>query len=208
MSNLSALPLALFGGLIAGLNPCCLAIYPAAVGACCSARDATLRRSLRNSVAFVLGVATAMAALGVVAAYAGRVASVSSPVKYAIALVPVLMGLYRLGWIRQPMSTRSPVWARSGTAFGAGLLLSLVIGPCGTPIIAAVLSFAAYKRDFVFGGILLFAYGVGTSLPVLLVGTAGGTVLERLDRARFGKHVDKVVGGFLVLIGLYLLWIV
>lgn len=206
MGNLSVLPLALFGGLIAGLNPCCLALYPAAAGACCSARDATLRRSLRNSVAFVLGVATAIAALGIVAAYAGRVASVSAPVKYTIAFVPVVMGLYRLGWVRLPMPVSSAVWPQAGTAFSAGLLLSLVIGPCGTPIIAAVLSFAAYKQDFVYGGILLFAYGVGTSLPILLVGTAGGKVLERLNRARFGKHVDVGVGGFLVLIGLYLLW--
>ena len=208
MGNVSVVPLAMFGGLVAGLNPCCLALYPVAAGACCSARDATLRRSLRNSVAFVLGVATAMAALGIVAAYAGRVVSASAPVKYTIAFVPVLMGLYRLGWVRLPLPSVSPVWARWGTPFGAGLLLSLVVGPCGTPIIAAILSFAAYKQDFVFGGILLFAYGVGTSLPVLLVGTAGGKVLERLDRARFGTHVDEVVGGSLVLIGLYLLWIV
>lgn len=34
--NMVALPLALLGGLVAGMNPCCLALYPAAAVACCS----------------------------------------------------------------------------------------------------------------------------------------------------------------------------
>jgi hypothetical protein len=38
-SSLLALPLALLGGLIAGMNPCCLALYPAVAGTCCSGEE-------------------------------------------------------------------------------------------------------------------------------------------------------------------------
>lgn len=204
--NLAALPLALAGGLIAGMNPCCLALYPAAAGACCSGKEQTIRRPLSSAVAFVLGVAVAVAALGILAAYVGRVAVMSMPVRFAIAFLPILMGVYRLGWIHLPLMTRKSFRPGVGGAFGTGLLLSLIIGPCGTPVLASVLSFAAYKQSFVYGGLLLFLYGVGSGLPLMLVGTAAGSIMKRLDCSRFGNWVDPTVGSLLILLGFYLLW--
>lgn len=205
--NLVALPLALVGGLIAGMNPCCLALYPAAATACCSVEQQTSQRApLGRAVAFVLGVAVAIAALGGVAAYIGRIAVISSPVRYGIAVIPIVMGLYQLGWLPLPRWTPRTFTASVGGAFGAGALLSLIIGPCGTPVLASVLSFAAYNQSFAYGGLLLFAYGVGSGLPVMLVGTAAGGLLNAVERSGFRKSLDAVLGGSLVLLGLYLLW--
>jgi cytochrome c biogenesis protein CcdA len=86
------------------------------------------------------------------------------------------------------------------------LLLSLIIGPCGTPVLASVLSFAAYKQSFLYGGLLLFLYGIGNGLPLVLVGTTTGGLLKRLDCSRFGNWIDPIVGGSLLLLGFYLLW--
>lgn len=204
--NMAALPLALVGGLVAGMNPCCLALYPAAAGACCCVEEQTIRRPLGNAVAFVLGVAVAVASLGVLAAYIGRVAVMGTPFKYAIAFLPILMGVYRLGWIHLPLITPKAFRPGIGGAFGTGLLLSLIIGPCGTPVLASVLSYAAYQQSFVYGGLLLFLYGIGNGLPVMLVGTAAGGILKRLDCSRFGNWIDPIVGGLLILLGFYLLW--
>jgi cytochrome c biogenesis protein CcdA len=204
--NVAALPLALAGGVVAGMNPCCLALYPAVIGACCGVRGETIKRPLGNAVAFVLGIAAAVAALGVVAADIGRITAMATPVRYAIASLPILMGVWRLGWIQLPLTTpkalRPGIWG----AFGTGLLLSLIIGPCGTPMLASVLSFAAYKRSLVYGGLLLFLYGVGNGLPLLMVGTAAGGVLKRVESSRFGAWMDPIVGGLLIVFGLYLLW--
>ncbi len=204
--NLAALPLALAGGLVAGMNPCCLALYPAAAGACCSIKEQTIKRPVGNALAFVLGIAVAVASLGVLAAYIGRVAVIGTPFRYAIAFLPILMGVYRLGWIRLPLITPKAFRPGMGGAFGTGLLLSLIIGPCGTPVLASVLSFAAYKQSFLYGGLLLFLYGIGNGLPVMLVGTAAGGVLKRLDCSRFGNWIDPIIGGVLILLGFYLLW--
>jgi len=205
--NLFALPLALAGGVLAGMNPCCLALYPAAAGACCSVEEQqTVRRSFGNAVAFVLGVAIAIGTLGSIAAYVGRIAEIGTPVKYAIAVIPIFMGIYRLGWVKLPAFTPKPFQPGFGGAFGTGLLLSLVIGPCGTPVLASVLSYAAYKRSFIYGGLLLFLYGLGTGLPLVLVGTAAGGLLKRLDCSRFGRLIDPILGSSLLLLGFYLLW--
>lgn len=204
--NVAALPLALAGGLVAGMNPCCLALYPAAAGACCGIQDQRIKRPLGNAAAFVLGIAVSVALLGSLAAYLGRVAVMATPVRYAIAFLPILMGLYRLGWIRLPKMTPKAFGTSWGGAFGTGLLLSLIIGPCGTPVLASVLSYAAYKQSFLYGGLLLFVYGIGNGLPIMLVGTAAGGVLKRLDCSRFGNWIDPIVGGLLILLGFYLLW--
>ena len=91
-------------------------------------------------------------------------------------------------------------------AFGTGLMLSLIIGPCGTPILASVLSYAAYEQSAIYSGLLLFAYGIGNGLPLMLAGTASGTFLNRLDSSRFRNWIDPGVGGLLILLGFYLLW--
>lgn len=203
--NVVALPLALAGGLVAGVNPCCLALYPAAA-ACCGVQQPRRAQTTGNAVAFVLGVAIAIAALGVLAAYLGHVAVMTSPVKYAIALLPILMGVRQFGWIRLPNLPLNGMRSGLGGAFGAGLLLSLIIGPCGTPMIASVLSFAAYKQSLIYGGLLLFAYGLGAGLPVVMFGTAAGAVLKYCDCSRFGRWIDPLIGSFLILLGFYLLW--
>jgi len=205
--NLLALPITLAGGVLAGMNPCCLALYPAAAGACCSVeQNQTLRRPFGNAVAFVLGMAISIAALGSIAAYVGRIADIGTPAKYAIAAVPILMGVYRLGWIKIPTLIPKTFQPGFGGAFGTGLLLSLVVGPCGTPILASVLSYAAYTKSFVYGGLLLFVYGMGIGLPLVLVGTATGSLLQKLDCSRFGRLIDPILGASLLLLGFYLLW--
>ena len=152
----------------------------------------------------------ATALLGMAAAIAGRALSgIGGWAPYAIAVVPVAMGLHLLGWVRIPLPSFSGSF-RAGGAFGAfatGLLLSLVIAPCGTPVLASVLSFAAYKQSVAYGAALLFAYGIGVGLPMLVLGTAASELARRLDRLGWRSWVDRLSGGALVALGLYLLWV-
>jgi cytochrome c-type biogenesis protein len=119
--NVAALPLALAGGLVAGLNPCCLALYRAAAAACCGVQHPRMAQpTTGNAIAFVMGVAFAVAALGALAAYLGRVAVMASPVRYAIALLPILMGVYYFGWVRLPDVALKGFHPRLGERLGLG----------------------------------------------------------------------------------------
>ena len=158
--NLFALPLALAGGVLAGMSPCCLALYPAAAGACCSVEEQqTIRRSFGNAVAFVLGVAIAIGTLGSIAAYVGRIAEIGRPAKYAIAVIPIFMGIYRLGWVKLPAFTPKPFQPSFGGAFGTGLLLSLIMGRAERPSLRRFYPMLRTSRVSCTGGwLLLFLY--------------------------------------------------
>ena len=208
--GLVAVPLAFAGGMLAGLNPCCIPLYPAAAATCCAGRCDEPSGALKSSGAFVAGIATATAVLGILAALAGRVLTgLAGWASYLIALVPLAMGLHLLGWMKVPLPTFSGTANAQGIlgSFASGLLLSLVLAPCGTPVLASALSFAAYKQSAVYGGTLLFAYGLGVGVPILVLGTAATSLARRLYRLGWRVWVDRVSGAVLVALGLYLLWV-
>ncbi len=203
-----AVPLAFAGGILAGLNPCCIPLYPAAAATCCAGRCDEPNGAIKSSAAFVAGVATSTTVLGVIAALAGRaLTGVSGWASYLIALVPLVMGLHLLGWLKVPLPTLTSTTNGNGVfgSFASGLLLSLVLAPCGTPVLASVLSFAAYKQSVAYGGALLFAYGLGVGLPILVLGAAAGKLARRLDSHGWRAWVDRGAGAALVALGFYLL---
>lgn len=125
-----------------------------------------------------------------------------------IALVPIAAGLHLLGVIRLPLSIfQRSVNAQQSGALAAGFLAALILAPCGTPILAAVLSYAAYVGTIATGTLLLFIYGIGLSVPLLLVGTATGAVSVRLARSAAMVWIERTSGIALIGVGLYLLWI-
>lgn len=204
-----ALPLALLGGVLMGLNPCCLAFYPAVAATCCA--HAVADRShlvARSAAAFVLGTACATTALGILAALAGHaVVGLGTWSRYAIAFLPLLMGTHLLGWLRLPLPAPVGRWRGQGLAAGfvTGLLLALVIGSCGTPVLAAILSYAAYKGNLAFGATLLFVYGLGNGLPLLLVGAGAGELTRRAAKVEWQRPAERVAAVVLLGLGFYLI---
>jgi cytochrome c biogenesis protein CcdA len=159
---------------------------------------------------FVFGAAVATSLLGIGAALLGRVmGQFGSPFRYAIAAIPLLMGLHLLGWFRLPLHAIPAKVLEPGlaSAFGTGFLLSLAISPCGTPVLAAVLSYVAFKGSVAFGALLLFIYGVGAGAPVIVLGTISGGFAQRLTAVGRQHWVDHLSGIVLIAMSLYLLWV-
>ncbi|MFV1959786.1 MAG: cytochrome c biogenesis CcdA family protein [Planctomycetota bacterium] len=205
-----ALPVALLAGLIAGLNPCCIPIYPAAVGACAALRRGTIRANLRMAATFVLGVSFASTALGVVSGLAGRMfMGLGSWPAYAIAAVPIVFGLHMLGAIRIPLPREGHLARKVGgaaSALLAGALIGLIVTPCSTPVLAGLLAYVASTGNPVWGGTLLFVYGLGVGIPILLLGTAAASLMTRLTTTEARVWAERLSGVLLVGVGLYLLW--
>jgi len=204
-----ALPLALVGGVVAGLNPCCVPLYPAALATCCAVRGQEVRPALWNSAAFVLGIALVTSILGVAAALAGGVlASFGAWVYYLIALVPITMGAHVLGWVQLPLPRPGNLSARQGVlgALLTGGLLSVVLAPCSTPILASLLSYAAYDGSVPYGGLLLLSYGLGAGIPIGATAFLASGAATRLGPGRWQGFVNRLAGASLIGTGLYLGW--
>ncbi len=206
-SGVAAMPLALLGGIVSGLNPCCLAFYPAVTATCCASAGAR-SPALGSLVAFVAGRASATTLAGVSAALAGHAVLVlGRGPRYALAFVPILMALHLLGWLRLPFPSapRSTSALSVGGAFVAGAALPLVLGACATPVFAAVLSYAAFTDSVWFGGALLFAYGIGSGLPLLLAGVSAGRLARRAPGAAWQHRLERASALLLLVFGFYLL---
>src|SRR5688500_9967392 len=90
-------------------------------------------------------------------------------------------------------------------AFGADLAFAFVVLPCGTPVLASILCYTAYGGGALYGACLLFVYGVGSGIPLMLIGTLTGTLTARAWLLRHRVYVTKASGWLLIVIGLYLL---
>lgn len=226
--SLLALPLVVLGGLITAFNPCCLPMYPAVFGfiggACCkneseiSAQcDQPASRSLTGiTLLFVLGMATATSIMGMLTAGLGWVfGRFDTPFLMLLAAVPLLMGLNLLDLL--PFSI--PVWHSTRlhaivgenlkhkvTSFSAGLLFSLAIVPCATPILLGILTLVAMQGDLFYGGTLMFIYGFGAGLPLLLVGHGLVRIQNRLMAPRRQQWLRRASGLLLIGVSLYIAW--
>lgn len=218
--NAFTLPIVAVVGFFATLrNPCAVPLYPAAVGVCTHNPGPVSegmpavkhRASFLSACAFIFGMATSIAVLGLAAVAAGRVIGIGHWGRYTIALVPLATGMHRLRWIHIPFIDFNPgkTNIRPGLAgaFITGLLVSLVVGRCGSTVLAVLLTYAAYHRTFLYGGLLLFSYGIGAGIPLLTFGALVGKINGMIDRTGYRKYMDWAMGGTTIILGFYLVWI-
>ena len=222
------LPLVVLGGLITAVNPCCLPMYPAVFGfiggTCCNRGVSTSADYEQNpptslagtSVMFVLGMAAATSIMGILTAGLGWVfGRFDTPFLMLLATVPLLMGLSLLGLL----PFRLPGWHSAGmraiaenklkhkvTAFSAGLLFSLAIAPCATPILLGILTLIAMQGNMVYGGVLMFIYGLGAGMPLLLIGHGFDRIQKLFMPHRRQQWLQRVSGLLLIGVSLYIVW--
>ena len=208
--SLMAFLLTFVGGVVTGLNPCCYTMIPALIGYLGGYCEPTFQRCAWLSGWFVLGLAVATALLGLVVVLVGGIFGMVHPlVRYALALVPIAMGLHLLGVIhlKTPgLSAWRPLRAGALGAFLTGLLFSLVILPCATPILASILSYATGKGSALYGTSLLFTYGAGIGVPLFVFGSSIGLVSSFRPVARWWSVINRLSGAILIGLGFYLLW--
>lgn len=124
---------------------------------------------------------------------------------YALALVPVAVGLHRPDVINieaPGLRDWKPIRTGKLGSYLAGPLSSLVILPCATPVPAAILTYAAGRGGVLLGSGLLFTYGAGLGVTIVLFGTNVGlttrvrAVTRRWELAHRAGGVTLVGPGF------------
>lgn len=205
--------LVLAGGIITSIGPCNMSLIPLLM-AYVGGTERSRRRSLALSVFFTLGTSTAFALLGLIASFIGGLfGSSKSILVYIAAGFSLLVGLKMLGIsdlaLPSPFTRflRRPNRQGLGAAYLLGLVMGLAGSQCGTPVLFAILALVMSQGHIIYGTLLLFLYGLGRGLPVIIAGTLTGYLKASAGLAKLSLILEKSAGSVLVIIAIYLIWI-
>ncbi|MBF9059639.1 cytochrome c biogenesis protein CcdA [Rhodobacterales bacterium HKCCSP123] len=212
---------AFLAGLLSFLSPCILPMVPfylsylggmsaAEVAQGGAVTRATRVRAVVGASFFAAGVLTVFVALGASASAFGQALREWMDIlRWVAAALIIVMGLHFLGVIRIGLlnrSLRAEPGDTSNLGFGGAYLIGLAFAfgwtPCVGPVLAAILFMAGTTDSAGQGMQLLFAYGIGMTLPFVLAAGFVGPFMRLMGRFRrhLGK-VEKVMGAALVVFG-------
>ncbi len=157
-------------------------------------KDVSMWKGLSLSAVYVLSLAVTFGIIGAItASVAGGIGIQAyfqnSWVLIAFALLFIVLALSMFGFydIQVPAAIQNKLSnlsnkQKGGSLIGVaimGSLSALIVGPCGGPVLAAMLGYAAASSSVVNGFAALFALGLGMGLPLLIVGAGGGKLLPK-----------------------------
>lgn len=211
---------ALGAGLLSFLSPCILPIVPfylcylAGISMNQLTADGvegagSKRRVILASILFALGIMTVFVGLGITASTFGQLLrSYFDVLRYVAGALIMVMGLHFTGLVKIPLLYRE---ARIDTgnkpvsyvgAYLVGLAFAFGWTPCVGPVLAAILFAAGAQETAWQGGSLLFAYGLGMTLPFVIAAVFASRFMAFMGRFRHWLGVvEKVMGVLLIIFG-------
>lgn len=197
-----------FAGLAFSLSPVAVAALPVALAYVTHARER--REATRLGAMFVAGMLATHAALGGIAGLGGRWVGELMGRGWGLALGPLLivLGLVWAGWIRVPLPALGwRAWRPSGAwgAFALGVPFTLAVCPFCTPALLALLGVVAALGSPWLGVVMLLAFALGRTVPILLAAWAIGSLETLSGLRRWRRAFDIAAGVLLMAAGLYLL---
>ena len=204
-------PAAAFGGgLLTALNPCVLATVPLIIGVVggYAQGEGAWKRAAGFSFFFVLGFALELAVLfSVSAAFAPYLTGPSW--KYVIAAISFFLGFHLLFEFQIPAIANLPTgkWTGLIGVTILGFMFGLVSMPCSGPVLMLLASLVP-EIGIPKAGTLLFLYGLGHSVLILVAGISVGTVQALADSHNMNRAVGwvkKIAGVLIIGVGVYFL---
>ncbi len=158
---------------------------------------------------FMVGVSITLAILGILASLLGIAFGglVGSGWYYFVGAVAIVMGLQLLGVINIPLpqtvarlpETNTGQWL---TPLLLGATFGIATSPCGTPFLTAMLGFISKEKNIALGGLSLFAYGLGQSVLLLVIGLFAGLMKHIATVRRVGSVLNQLSAIIFILAGI------
>lgn len=177
-------------GILISFTPCVLPMVPILSGIIIGQGKISHARSFLLSLAYVLGMAITYAIAGIIFGYIGGSlqAAFQKPwliTLFALIFVVMALSLFDLFDIQLPTALQNKL-AKAGEhqnhhkligVLMMGVFSTLVLSPCVTAPLVAVLAYISQSGHASIGGIALFSMGLGMGLPLLLIGAFGPKLL-------------------------------
>lgn len=206
--------LVLIAGILTSFTPCSLSSVPLIIGYVGGTGERNTKKAFMYSLTFALGTAITFVALGIIATSAGKLMGTTSTIWYIIlGVLMILMSLQTWGIFNFiPSANLISKSKKRGFigAFLAGILGGIFSSPCSTPVLIALLAVIAGNGSLPWGILLMILYSIGHSTLVIAAGTSIGFVQkingsEKYQKA--GTILKIIMGGIILLIGLYMFWL-
>ena len=197
------------------LSPCHLSSIPLVVTFVNGQGQVSNRRAFALASLFALGILITIALLGIVTAWAGRIAGdIGAWAYYAVAVIFFLVGLHLLDVIPMPLSGPSSIGIKRKGMLAAlllGLIFGIALGPCTFAYMAPVLgvTFKVAGEQPIFAAMLLLFYGVGHCLLIVLAGSAsswGQRYLNWNEKSKALVWLRRTCGVLVLCGGLWLIY--
>ncbi len=193
-ASLALIVSSFFGlGLLLSFTPCVLPMIPILAGVIAGGRERlSTRRAFSLSLTYVLAMATAYTAAGILAGLFGAnlQALAQRPsilVGFSGLFVLLALSMFGLFELQMPLALQNRLAQLSarqqgGSWIGAatmGFLSALIVGPCMAAPLAGALLYIAQSGDAYLGGLALFSLSLGMGAPLLIIGTSAGRLLPK-----------------------------
>lgn len=212
--------LALSAGFISAFNPCGFAMMPAYLSYFLGVEGdkrlspaQSIFRGLTVGLTLCAGFLTVFAAIGALASTVLSRSAIESRVAWVTFVLGIAMGLLGIAMLRGfepkfrlPRLQRGGESRRLTSIFLFGVSYAIVSLGCTMPVFFGTVVSAFSSRDF-FDGLLVFiAYGGGLCAVIMVLtlamAVARTEVIAKMRRVL--PHVNRISGGFLVIVGAFL----
>ena len=204
-------------GLLLSLTPCVFPMIPILSGIIVGrGTHITKTKGFSLSLAYVLGMASTYAIVGIIAGLSGTLISnalqnpwaLSAGAAIFVALSLSMFGFYELQMpsFLQSRFTEASNKVQGGRYTGVfvmGALSALIVGPCVAAPLAGALLYISQTGDVVLGGVSLFSLAMGMGVPLLAVGLSAGALLPRAGA--WMEAVKKFFGVALLAVAIWLI---
>ena len=203
-----------FGGLLASISPCSLAMLPVVIGYIGGYGDNDNKKIFWQLMSFILGSAIIFSVIGVICALTGQVFK-SFAGDYFILLIASLLfalGLNLVGILDLNFPTlinKIPQNQNNSKfiyPFILGAVFAIAGTPCSTPILAGIMGFASITDSIILSIIMLFAFALGQGIILVIAGMFTNIIKKFGNIASASEIMIKTSGGLLVLASIYMFY--
>ncbi|MBI2344938.1 sulfite exporter TauE/SafE family protein [Candidatus Dependentiae bacterium] len=203
-------------GLLLSLTPCIYPMIPITIGVLQhNQKGKSVVGNLFISLCYAFGLSTTFASLGLLAAFAGASFGglLSNPI-FVLFLVVFIgyMSLTMIGIIDLTLPSFLQKSATTNSAFGPyisaylfGLISGSVASPCVSPGLALLLTIVATMGNIFAGFLLLFFFGIGMSIPLIMIGTFSSSMNMMPQAGQWMVEIKKALGFIMLATCLYYL---
>ncbi|TXJ01555.1 MAG: protein-disulfide reductase DsbD [Neisseriales bacterium] len=202
-------------GLLIAFTPCVFPLLPVLIGVI-SGQNVSTKRSFSLASSYILGGALTYAVAGVAAAGLGYSLSSFLQASWLSITLSILFFIFALSMfgafnlqlpsgiqnkLNQVVNKRNQRSLLS--AFIIGGVSNLILSPCVTAPLAGALIYISTTGDRVLGGSALFALGLGSGIPLLIIAVMGKKFLPKSGNWMIA--VKYFLGYLMLLMAIYML---